>query len=68
VKKENLKGVDPETVIDAMMCKKVYRKKIPNWITDPAKLHLEGIHLSNMFQNLDKEKAQEKKAIGQAYK
>jgi hypothetical protein len=68
VKKENLKGVDPETVIDAMMRKKVYRKKIQNRVTDPTKQHLEGMHLSNRFQNLDEEKAQEKKAPGQAYK
>jgi hypothetical protein len=68
VKKENLKGVDPETVIDAMMRKKVYRKKIQNRVTDPTKRRLEGMHLSSRFQNLDEEKAQEKKAPGQAYK
>jgi hypothetical protein len=69
VKKENLKGgVDPETVIDVMMRKKAYRKKIPNCVTDPTKLHDKGMDLFNRFQNLDEEKAQEKKVAGQSYK
>jgi hypothetical protein len=68
VKKENLKGVDPDTVIDAMMRKKVYRKKIPNRVTEPRQLHSGGMDLFNRFQNLDEEKAQEKKGMGQSYK
>jgi hypothetical protein len=68
VKKENLKGVDPETVIDAMMRKKVFRKEIPNQVTEPTQLHLGGMDLLNRFQNLDEEKAQEKKEMGQPYK
>jgi hypothetical protein len=64
----NQGGVDPETVIDVMMRKKAYRKKIPNRIMDPTKLHNKGMDLFNRFQNLDEEKAQEKKVAGQSYK
>jgi hypothetical protein len=51
-----------------MMPKKVYRNKVSNRVTDPTKLHREGLNLLNRFQNLDEEKAQEKKATGQSYK
>jgi hypothetical protein len=63
VKKESLKGVDPETVIDAMMRKKNYRKKIPNRVADPPQLHNEGMELFNKFQNLDEEKLNTRKKL-----
>jgi hypothetical protein len=63
-----LKGIDKETVIDAMMRKKVHRKKIPTRVTDPTKLHLEAMNLFHRFQTLDEEKAQEKKETKESYK
>jgi hypothetical protein len=68
VKKEGLKGVNPETIINAMMRKKAYRKKIPNRVADPPQLHNDAMDLFNKFQNLDEEKAQAKKQTGESYK
>ncbi len=68
VKKEILKGVHPETVIDAMMHKKICQKKIPNWVADPhSYITMEWI--SSISSNtLDEEEAQAKKQTGESYK